>query len=215
MAEEEEIAEKPKVFTLSIRNLSFYITEEKLRDIISEFAIPKDIRIPDGKRKGQKKGFGFVEMENEEDMKKVIDGLNGKPMEDKNLIVEPAKSTPRPKKSRRGGRGKARRASRDDGGRDRRKYDDDSRSPSPRRSRRDRSPSPRRYRRRYYDDYSDDYDNYYDRRRRSHHRRSRYDYYSDDDYYDRRGRDRSPPRRSRRDRSPPPSRKDRNDGATD
>ena len=231
MAEEEERNEKPKVFTLSIRNLSFTMDEDKLKDIISEYAKPKDIRIPNGRKRGEKKGFGFVEMETEEDMNKVIECLNGKELDGKNLIVEVARSKPRPKgsKKRRRGDGRYRDDDRRRGDRRGRRFDDDSRSPSPRRYRRDRSPSPprrlRRRSRRDYDDYYDDYDDYYEDRRRSRSRyRRRYDYYSDDDYYDRRRRRDSPPprRSSKRDRSPPsyspspvPDRKDRTPSNSD
>lgn len=205
---EEETSEKPTTtaapvtYTLCIRNLAFETTEDKLREAISKYAKPGKIRIPEGRRKDRKKGFGFVEMETKEDMDLVIENMNGKELDGRPLNVEVAKSRPH-------GKGdddrKPRRERRRSDRRDRRRDRDDDRSP--RRYRRD--DSPRRRRRSYYDDDYDDYDDYYDSRRRSrHHSRRRYDdYYSDDDYYNsrrrRRERSPSPPRRSsRRDLSP-------------
>jgi len=128
--------------TVYIGNLSYSTTEDKLKEFVAEVAPVKSTRIPK-KSNNESKGYGFVELEKEDDVEKVISELHEKDLDDRKVTVERAgKKPPRRSTYRSPPRHREYRR-RDDSPR----YRDDSpgyrRSP-PRRSR-DFSP-PRRYR---------------------------------------------------------------------
>lgn len=80
---------------LYVGNLLFEVKENDLTDLFSQFGkviSSTIIRFRDGKSRG----FGFVEMENEEEAKKAIETLNGQDFKGRNLVVAEA----RPQKPR-------------------------------------------------------------------------------------------------------------------
>ena len=97
---------------LFVGGLSFDSREDSLRDAFSKAgAVDSAIIIMD-KMTGRSKGFGFVEMANDDEAQKAIEMWNGKELDGRTVTVNEARPMePRPARSfDRGGR---------DGGRDR------------------------------------------------------------------------------------------------
>ncbi len=73
---------KKKLF---ISNLDFEVTSEQLRALFDEVGPTLSVVVASDRETKRSKGFAFVEMENEDDAKKAIEGLNnralnGRPM---------------------------------------------------------------------------------------------------------------------------------------
>jgi cold-inducible RNA-binding protein len=74
-----------------IANISFRATEDGLRELFSEFGEVKSIKIVTDRNSGRSKGFGFVEMADEEGGRKAIEGLHGKDYMQRPLVVNEAR----------------------------------------------------------------------------------------------------------------------------
>jgi RNA recognition motif-containing protein len=87
-----------------VGNIPYNATEEDLRELFSECGEIESLKIIQDQFTNRSRGFGFVEMANEEDTKKAIESLNGKDFMGKNLTVNEAR--PQQKRdNRRGGYG--------------------------------------------------------------------------------------------------------------
>jgi len=84
-----------------IGNIDYEVTEEELREIIKEKAIEaQDVTIIRDKYSGRSKGFGFAEFENDEQVKKAIESLDGHEVNSRKLTVNKARlRKPRDEKS--------------------------------------------------------------------------------------------------------------------
>ncbi len=76
---------------LYIGNLEYQIKEENLRELFEEFGEVTSVKIITDRFSGRSKGFAFVEMANHESGKQAIEGLNGKPVNDRNITVAEAR----------------------------------------------------------------------------------------------------------------------------
>ena len=85
---------------LYVGNLSYNITEDEIKNIFTPFGEVQSVKIITDAATGRSKGFGFVEMANDEDADKAITGLNGTNVMDRAINVSEA----RPQTDR-GGRG--------------------------------------------------------------------------------------------------------------
>lgn len=74
-----------------VGNLNFKISEDDLKGIFEEFGAVSSVKIITDKYSGRSKGFGFVEMENADEAKAAIDGLNGKEVETRVIVVNEAR----------------------------------------------------------------------------------------------------------------------------
>jgi RNA recognition motif-containing protein len=81
-----------------VGNIAFNATEQDLRDLFSEYGEIESLKIMKDNFTERSKGFGFIEMVNEEDAKKAIATLNGKDFKGKSLTVAEA----RPQQKRQG-----------------------------------------------------------------------------------------------------------------
>lgn len=88
---------------LFVGNLPFSATEESLREIFGPFGEVGEVRIMTDRDTGKSRGFAFVEMVQDEDAGKAVEGLNGKDMGGRALTVNEAR--PRPERSSGGGGG--------------------------------------------------------------------------------------------------------------
>ena len=87
-----------------VGNLSYEATEEGLREEFTAFGEVTSVNIIKDKYSGRSKGFGFVEMASVSEGQAAIDGLNGKTLNERTLVVNAAR--PRSDNSnRRGGGG--------------------------------------------------------------------------------------------------------------
>jgi RNA recognition motif-containing protein len=74
-----------------VGNLNFKISEDDLKSIFEEFGAVSSVKIITDKYSGRSKGFGFVEMENDDEAKAAIDGLNGKEVQTRAIVVNEAR----------------------------------------------------------------------------------------------------------------------------
>jgi RNA recognition motif-containing protein len=74
-----------------VGNLSFKTTEEGLRAAFEAFGAVSAARVVTDKFTGKSKGFGFVEMPNDEEAGKAIAGMDQKDLDGRPLRVNEAK----------------------------------------------------------------------------------------------------------------------------
>lgn len=86
---------------LYVGGLAYSVTEEELEKLFAEQGKVVSAAVIKDRDSGQSKGFGFVEMENDEDAKKAIAELNEKEVSGRKIIVNEA----RPQEDRRPGGG--------------------------------------------------------------------------------------------------------------
>lgn len=84
-----------------VGNLSYSTTDDALRSAFSAFGTVRDVTILKDRETGRSRGFGFVEMEDDEQATSAIEGLNGSQLDGRTLTVNEA----RPREEGRGGRG--------------------------------------------------------------------------------------------------------------
>ncbi|HET7205768.1 MAG TPA: RNA-binding protein [Terriglobales bacterium] len=87
-----------------VGNLSFNTGEDELRQLFEQYGQVDRVAIMTDRETGRSRGFGFVEMANEEDGEKAIAALNGSQIGGRTLNVNEA----RPKVERGGGGGRGR-----------------------------------------------------------------------------------------------------------
>ena len=80
-----------------VGNLSWNMTDEDLSGLFSEYGSVSSAKILKDKMNGRSKGFGFVEMEDDEAAKTAIANLNESEVQGRKLIVN--ESQPRPEGS--------------------------------------------------------------------------------------------------------------------
>ncbi|MBN1521178.1 MAG: RNA-binding protein [Candidatus Aureabacteria bacterium] len=97
-------------------NLSYEVTEEDLKQAFEAFGDVESVKIIKDKYTDRSKGFGFVEMPNDENAQSAIDGLNDTEIKGRKLLVN--KARPRTEgRDNRGGYGGGGRGGRQGGGR--------------------------------------------------------------------------------------------------
>ncbi len=74
-----------------IGNLHYNVNEEELKEIFKEYGEVMSVKIITDKYSGRSKGFGFIEMLNDEEANKAIDNLNGTEIRGRKVIVNQAK----------------------------------------------------------------------------------------------------------------------------
>lgn len=84
-----------------VANIPWKASEEELRALFAEYGEIDSAKIITDKFTQRSRGFGFVEMKDDEAARKAINELNGQDFMGKNLVVNEA----RPKEDRGGSRG--------------------------------------------------------------------------------------------------------------
>jgi RNA recognition motif-containing protein len=84
-----------------VGNLAYSVTEQDLKQAFSEFGTVQSAKMIMDRDTGRPKGFAFVEMENKSEGIKAISGMNGRSMNDREIVVNEA----RPREERGGGGG--------------------------------------------------------------------------------------------------------------
>jgi len=85
-----------------VGNLPFSVTDDGLSEMFSSYGTVSSARVIRDKFTDRSRGFGFVEMENDEEAGKAIAELNGKSIEGRALKVSEAQ--PREERNRNRGR---------------------------------------------------------------------------------------------------------------
>ena len=86
-----------------VSNLSFNVQDEDLREFFTPYGEVTSARIITDRETGKSRGFGFVEMSDDEAAKKAISELNDATVEGRNIKVTEAR--PKESKPSRGGFG--------------------------------------------------------------------------------------------------------------
>jgi RNA recognition motif-containing protein len=76
---------------LFVGSISFDSTEESLKQKFEEVGPVVSAKIIFDRFSGRSKGFGFVEMESDEDAAKAIEELNGSTLDGREIVVNEAK----------------------------------------------------------------------------------------------------------------------------
>ena len=77
-----------------VSNLSFNVQDEDLRDFFAPYGEIASAKIINDRETGKSRGFGFVEMQNEQDARDAIEHLKDIAFGKKQLIVKPADERP-------------------------------------------------------------------------------------------------------------------------
>ena len=82
-----------------VGSLSFNVKDDQLKAAFENFGEVSSARVLTDKFTGRSKGFGFVEMANDDEAQKAIDELNGATVQGRAIVVN--KSEPKPEGERR------------------------------------------------------------------------------------------------------------------
>lgn len=78
------------MITIYVGNIAYSMQAEELENLFKEYGTVATSKIITYKDTGRSKGFGFVEMENEEEANNAINELNGKEIQGRSLKVDKA-----------------------------------------------------------------------------------------------------------------------------
>lgn len=76
---------------LYVGNLDFEVTDDELTQVFNQCGQVSDAKVIRDKETGRSKGFGFVEMPNNDEATHAIDRMNGFDLKGRPLIVDEAK----------------------------------------------------------------------------------------------------------------------------
>jgi len=77
-----------------VGNLSWSMTDDDLMNLFTQYGAVSSAKILKDKMNGRSKGFGFVEMENNDEALAAIAGLNEQEVQGRKLIVNESKPKP-------------------------------------------------------------------------------------------------------------------------
>lgn len=77
--------------SIYIGNLSYEVTEKDVSEVFAEYGTVKRVQLPTDRETGKMRGFGFVEMENEEEETAAIEALDGAEWMGRDLKVNKAR----------------------------------------------------------------------------------------------------------------------------
>ncbi len=76
---------------LFVGNLSYGVTDESLKEFFEAAGTVESAKVITDRETGRSRGFGFVEMSNEDEAKKAIDELNEKELDGRAISVNEAR----------------------------------------------------------------------------------------------------------------------------
>jgi RNA recognition motif-containing protein len=80
---------------LYVGNLSYQTSEDGLRDYFSGFGTVESVKIISDRNTGNSKGFGFIEMTNDDEAMAAISKANGQDYDGRKIKVNEAVDKPR------------------------------------------------------------------------------------------------------------------------
>ena len=86
---------------LYVGNLAYATTDEALKELFGQHGAVETVNIIMDKFSGRSRGFGFVEMTNDDEAKTAVEKLNGTSLDGRDLVVNEA----RPQEERKSGGG--------------------------------------------------------------------------------------------------------------
>jgi len=78
-----------------VSNLSFHTTDEDLKNLFAQFGAVSSAKVITDRETGRSRGFGFVEMDSDDESQKAMAGLNNKEVEGRTMSVSVAKEKPK------------------------------------------------------------------------------------------------------------------------
>lgn len=72
-------------------NLSYKVRESDLQNILAEYGEITSCKIIKDRETGKSRGFGFVEMPNDDEAMKLIEELNGAELDGRTIVAKEAK----------------------------------------------------------------------------------------------------------------------------
>lgn len=76
---------------LYVGNLAYSTTNDQLKDLFSEAGSVSEATVVIDKMSGRSRGFGFIQMDNDDEAEKAIDMFNGKDVDGRKLVVNEAR----------------------------------------------------------------------------------------------------------------------------
>ncbi|MDQ3093712.1 MAG: RNA-binding protein [bacterium] len=76
---------------LYISNLSYNLTEDELKEALSQYGEVTSVRIITDRETNRSRGFGFAEFANGDDAKAAMEGLNGQEVSGRELRIAEAR----------------------------------------------------------------------------------------------------------------------------
>lgn len=86
-----------------VSNLSFHTTDEDLRKLFTQYGTVSSAKVITDRETGRSRGFGFVEMESENEANEAMKNLNNKEVEGRTMAVSVAREKERKGNSNFGG----------------------------------------------------------------------------------------------------------------
>jgi RNA recognition motif-containing protein len=74
-----------------VGNLDYKLSEDDLKEVFQNYGEVTSAKIISDKFTGRSKGFGFIEMPNDDDAKNAIEGLNGTDVSGRTMKVNQAR----------------------------------------------------------------------------------------------------------------------------
>lgn len=75
-------------------NLAYSVTDHSLQETFEAFGTVDSARVIQDRDSGRSKGFGFVEMPNNDEARAAIEALNGKEIDGRNITANEARPKP-------------------------------------------------------------------------------------------------------------------------
>lgn len=74
-----------------VGNLNYRVREADLQQVLEDYGTVNSVKVITDRETGRSKGFGFVEMANEQEGAKAISELNGAEFEGRTMVVKEAR----------------------------------------------------------------------------------------------------------------------------
>ena len=87
---------------LYVGGLVYEMSDDRLREVFSEYGTVESVRIITDRMTGRSRGFGFVEMSSDSEAQEAIDNLEGVTVDGRRMTVNIARPR-QPRDDRRGG----------------------------------------------------------------------------------------------------------------
>jgi len=84
-----------------VGNVAYRLSDEELKEAFEAYGTVESARVIKDRETGRSKGFGFVEMPDDDEARAAIDGINGAEIQGRAVIVNQAR--PREERPQRGG----------------------------------------------------------------------------------------------------------------
>lgn len=76
---------------LYVGNLPWSVKNDQLKELFAQYGEITDAVVISDRMSGRSKGFGFVSFADEESAKKAVEEMNGKEVDGRKLVVNPAR----------------------------------------------------------------------------------------------------------------------------